>query len=122
MAITPYIALAAYEQRRLHLRNEVSRQKAYLQQTSEPFSALSGSNLVMGRRRVNVGWTNGTGTKREPKAPTEFELCVLRLGLTEKSCAESRELRIWCKENLRRCYIPEWLLKEWGIGLTESEL
>ena len=76
----------------------------------------------MVRRRGNGGWTNGFGAKRQPKVPTEFELCITRLGLTEQSCSESRELRIWCKENRHRCYIPEWLLKQWEIAVTDRDL
>jgi len=24
-------------------------------------------------------------------------------------------IRAWCEQNRNRCYIPEWLLKKWGI-------
>lgn len=72
------------------------------------------------RRHVNVGWTKGLGAKRLPKLPTEFELCVRRLGLTEQSCAESGELRSWCKANRNRCYIPEWLLNRWKLKAKNS--
>jgi len=46
---------------------------------------------------------------------TEFESQVLRLGLTMKTYTASTELRAWCENNKNRCYIPEWLLAEWGI-------
>jgi hypothetical protein len=29
----------------------------------------------------------------------------------------SVELRRWCEHNKNRCYIPEWLLEEWGISV-----
>jgi hypothetical protein len=27
----------------------------------------------------------------------------------------SAELLAWCEQNRNRCYVPEWLLEEWGI-------
>ena len=47
--------------------------------------------------------------------PTAFELRVRELSLTVPRYSESPELRRWCKVNRNKCYIPEWLLKEWGI-------
>ena len=29
--------------------------------------------------------------------------------------SSSRELYAWCGKNKNRVYIPEWLLKEWGM-------
>ena len=46
---------------------------------------------------------------------TEFEGVALRLGLTKETYSSSSQLRIWCQRNGNRCYVPEWLLKEWGI-------
>jgi hypothetical protein len=37
---------------------------------------------------------------------------VVRLLVDEP---ESRLFRIWCERNRNRVYIPEWLLKKWGI-------
>lgn len=51
-----------------------------------------------------------------------FERYAQQLGLTERSYVDSRELREWCRENRHRCYIPEWLLKEWRMTVTESDL
>jgi hypothetical protein len=47
--------------------------------------------------------------------PTAFEQELRRLGLNEWSCAASKELRQWCERNKDQYYIPEWLLKEWGM-------
>lgn len=52
----------------------------------------------------------------------QFELYAQQLGLTEQSYVDSRELREWCRVNRHRCYIPEWLLKEWRMTVTESDL
>jgi len=40
---------------------------------------------------------------------------VRQLQLTPETYVFSDELRIWCKSNRNRCYIPEWLLKSWDI-------
>lgn len=52
----------------------------------------------------------------------EFERYAQQLGLAEHSYVDSRELREWCRENRHRYYIPEWLLKEWRMPVTESDL
>jgi hypothetical protein len=50
-----------------------------------------------------------------PAIATQFELHARQLGLTKRMYAESAQLRGWCERNKNRCYIPEWLLAEWGI-------
>jgi hypothetical protein len=52
--------------------------------------------------------------------PTEFELQVQRLGLSEDGYASSDHLRRWCEFNRHRCYVPEWLLKRWGMGVDPN--
>ena len=47
--------------------------------------------------------------------PTEFEMRVRQLHLTTGMYTSSPELRAWCEQNRNRCYVPECLLKEWGI-------
>jgi hypothetical protein len=49
--------------------------------------------------------------------PTGFEKRVGELRLTNDTCADSDsdEPRRWCTDNRNRCYVPEWLLKTWGI-------
>ena len=66
------------------------------------------------RKRGNPNW----GRPMPPAAPalaTEFELQVKQLQLTLDMYPSSLELRTWCQQNRNRIYIPEWLLKEWGI-------
>jgi hypothetical protein len=46
---------------------------------------------------------------------TAFEQQVRKLGLNERNCVASKELRKWCERNKDRCYIPEWLLREWKL-------
>jgi len=69
----------------------------------------------MAQRSAKSNWASGgAALPVGPAVPTEFEIFARRLGLTEGTYASSRELRAWCERNCHRCYIPEWLLDEWG--------
>ena len=46
---------------------------------------------------------------------TEFEIAARHLHLTPDNYVSSIQLRRWCERYKNRYYIPEWLLKEWGI-------
>jgi hypothetical protein len=65
------------------------------------------------RKRGNPYW--GHAMPLPPAVPSEFELQVRRLRLTEETYVYSTELRRWCWENRNRFYIPEWLLGEWHV-------
>jgi hypothetical protein len=52
--------------------------------------------------------------------PTAFEWQLRRLGLSEQTCVHSKKLREWCESNKDRVYIPEWLLKQWGMSVDPS--
>lgn len=65
------------------------------------------------RKRGNSNWGKPLGPI--PALLTEFELQAERLGLSEDDYIRSVELRRWCVRNRNRCYVPEWLLKEWGM-------
>ena len=65
------------------------------------------------RGRGNPNW--GKPLARLPVLLTEFEVQVERLGLNKKQYVASAELRRWCVHNRNRCYVPEWLLEEWGM-------
>jgi len=64
-------------------------------------------------QRGNPNWCRGTISA--PSGPTEFELIVKRLHLTQDRYTSSLELKRWCESNRNRCYVPEWLLKEWNL-------
>jgi hypothetical protein len=68
----------------------------------------------MRRTKANPNFTRG-GSPPLPSGPTSFEEQVSRLGLHESEYVGSDELRQWCCRNCDRCYVPEWLLKEWNI-------
>ncbi len=70
------------------------------------------------RKPGNPNW--GKPLKPVLAVPTAFEEQVQELGLTEQTCVASEELRQWCKRNKDRCYIPERLLKQWGITVDPN--
>jgi len=71
--------------------------------------------LVPSRRRGNPNW--GHPIRVGPALATEFELRVNQLQLTAEMYTSSADLRAWCERNRNRCYVPEWLLKEWAISV-----
>jgi hypothetical protein len=62
-------------------------------------------------------WASEKPAAAQTIRQTDFEDQVQRLGLTEAEYIGSRELRWWCEQNRNRYYVPEWLLKEWGIAV-----
>jgi hypothetical protein len=67
------------------------------------------------RKRGNPNW--GRPIPVGAALATEFELRAKQLRLTPQMYASSRELRLWCERNRNRVYVPEWLLREWGIAV-----
>ena len=69
----------------------------------------------MSAKRGNPNWLKPWPAQLGPPVATEFEMRVRQLNLTSQTLVTSTELRTWCERNRNRCYIPEWLLKTWGI-------
>jgi hypothetical protein len=65
----------------------------------------------------SANWASGRHSEIRPAEPTGFDEQARKLGLDEQSWASSNELKEWCRQNKNRCYIPEQLLKEWGIAV-----
>jgi hypothetical protein len=63
----------------------------------------------------NLNWASGRALENPPAVPTWFEEQVQELGLNEQTYEASRELKKWCERNKDRCYVPEWLLRRWGM-------
>jgi len=42
------------------------------------------------------------------------------MGLTKHDYVASLELKRWCERNRNRFYVPEWLLKEWEMGVEPT--
>jgi len=72
----------------------------------------------MFRKRGNPNW----GHPMLPSSVlcTEFEMQVRQLQLTPEAYVLSDRLRFWCERNRNRCYIPEWLLDEWGFRVDAN--
>ena len=45
---------------------------------------------------------------------------VVRLRLTMSDYVASPELKRWCDRHRNRVYVPEWLLREWGMQVESS--
>jgi hypothetical protein len=67
----------------------------------------------MGRNRGNPNW--GKVCADIPKQPTSFEEIVQRLKLSEKDYQSSAQLKDWVEANKDVKYVPQDLLKAWGI-------
>jgi hypothetical protein len=74
----------------------------------------------MSGRRGNSGWSSGQSATVPPAIPSAFETRASELGLSAPTYVESDELRRWCQDNRNRCYVPEWLLKTWGISVNSA--
>jgi hypothetical protein len=70
------------------------------------------------RGRGNPYW--GKFKPHSPALPTEFETQVKRLGLTTSEYVASAQLKRWCECNCNRVYVPEWLLKAWGLRVEDT--
>jgi hypothetical protein len=74
--------------------------------------------VVHTRKRGNPNW--GRPIPPAPALATEFELRVRLLQLTPEVYTSSRELHAWRERNRNRVYVPEWLLKEWGMPVDSD--
>jgi hypothetical protein len=70
------------------------------------------------RGRGNPYW--GKFQPHSPALPTEFETQAKRLGLSASEYAASNQLKHWCECNRNRVYVPEWLLKAWGLRVEDT--
>jgi len=73
-------------------------------------------------KRGNPNW--GKPLSPIPAVPSAFERQVARLGLVQSQYVTSPALRRWCDINRNRVYVPEWLLREWGmqVDVTVSDV
>jgi hypothetical protein len=70
------------------------------------------------KSRGNPNW--GKPDVSVPVLPTAFEKQVEKLGLSPDEYQDSPQLRNWCLRNASSHYVPESLLKGWGIDVRES--
>jgi hypothetical protein len=66
------------------------------------------------RRRGNPHWGRPLPPRIRPLR-AEFEIQGESLGLAKDEYVGSAKLKLWCDRNRNRIYIPEWLLRAWGM-------
>lgn len=72
--------------------------------------------------RGNPNWGKKPPLIAPPVPPTEFELKAQQLGLhTAQAVIESPALRRWAEKNANRRFVPEALLRAWGITVHISD-
>jgi hypothetical protein len=64
-------------------------------------------------RHGNPNW--GKPCVPVPYLLTKFEQKVEELGLCPSEYEVSAQLRNWCRRNAKARYVPEYLLRLWGI-------
>jgi hypothetical protein len=69
-------------------------------------------------RRANPRWSEGILV--EFPIVSEFERTVARLRLKPDEYVDSQELRAWAERNKDARFVPERLLKAWGLSLRGS--
>jgi hypothetical protein len=70
------------------------------------------------RSRGNPNW--GKPTVPVHVLRTEFEQQVEKLRLSSDEYQDSPQLKKWCLKNAKTRYVPEYLLKLWGINVNEN--
>ena len=75
---------------------------------------------AMSAKRGNPNWYKPWPAQLGPPIATEFEMRVRQLHLTNQTLVTSAELRTWCENNRNRRYIPESLLRKWGITVDQD--
>jgi hypothetical protein len=76
--------------------------------------------VEVARRGANANWASGRPILLRSARSTEFEIYARKLGLTPETYLGSPQLRQWCEQNRHRCYVPEWLLVEWGLRVDPT--
>ncbi len=68
---------------------------------------------IMTKQRGNPNWGRATGAA--PVSLSEFEKTARKLGLEPHQYVSSPQLRAWAERNCRSKFVPEALLKAWGL-------
>ncbi len=71
------------------------------------------------KRRGNPTWASGVLARPSQDVP-EFERVAARLRLKPDEYVSSNELRAWAEANKDTRYVPERLLKAWGIPVRRN--
>ena len=76
-------------------------------------------------RPAPSGWNGGTMLPVPPPALTLFEQQAESLGLAGRPLYDlfsSADLRRWAEQNRMRRYVPEVLLRAWGMEIYERDI
>lgn len=74
----------------------------------------------MANRRGNPDWGRSQNFGAVPPIVTEFERVTRELGLKETEFSNSPQLKQWVKRHRNTRYVPEHLLKYWGMEVDTS--
>ncbi len=66
-------------------------------------------------RRGNPTWGKPRSSQLEPVIPSAFEQVVTEWGLQPGDYRSSSPLQKWAQQNRNSRYVPEALLKHWGL-------
>jgi hypothetical protein len=78
-----------------------------------------GAQMVIKKRRGNPRWAENMLKSLLPTI-SEFERVAARLRLEPDEYVDSQELRAWAEKNKDARFVPEQLLKAWGIPLRRT--
>ena len=70
---------------------------------------------AMVRRRKPVTFASGGGA--HSLGPCAFEQYALKLGIPSEVWEFDGRLRSWAERNAKRRYVPEYLLRAWGLTI-----
>jgi hypothetical protein len=71
----------------------------------------------MAKRRGNPNWGKPERSGALTPTMTEFEQAVRKFNLKPDEYVNSKHLREWAQQNRHFKYIPESLLKAWGLDV-----
>jgi hypothetical protein len=91
-----------------------------LEVQTRSMASSTDSGYGVSRRKFNPDWASGKRKPPPPSTPGEFERYAAHLGVSQEHWADSEALRKWCEQNRDRIYVPEWLLKHWGIPVDPN--
>jgi hypothetical protein len=78
-------------------------------------------NRSMAIRRGNSNWGKTGPAGPVIVSPTSFEQIVEKLRLKPDQYFKSAQLREWARTNRNSKYVPESLLKAWGLEVDSNQ-
>jgi hypothetical protein len=78
-------------------------------------------NRSMAIRRGNPNWGKPETAGPVVLSPTSFEQIVEQFRLTPDQYVKSAQLREWARTNRNSKYVPESLLKAWGLEVDSNQ-